>query len=51
MHLDECERVLADIQRKAASEFGIKHTTVQFVRAGLPAISGYVMPEPAKPQV
>src|SRR5271156_3088219 len=51
MHLDECERVLADIQRKAASEFGIKHTTVQFERAGLPAISGYVMPEPAKPQV
>ncbi|MGA2812116.1 MAG: cation diffusion facilitator family transporter [Candidatus Acidiferrum sp.] len=51
MHLEECERVLAAIQGKAASEFGIKHTTVQFERAGLPATSGYVMPEPTKPQV
>lgn len=48
MHLDECERVLAAIQRKAAKEFNIGHTTVQFERAGLPAQSGYVMPEPAK---
>jgi cobalt-zinc-cadmium efflux system protein len=48
MHLDSCERVLASIQEKAAKEFGIDHTTVQFERAGLPAHSGYVMPEPAK---
>jgi cobalt-zinc-cadmium efflux system protein len=48
MHLDGCERVLASIQEKAAKEFGIDHTTVQFERAGLPARSGYVMPEPAK---
>jgi len=48
MHLDSCERVLAAIQEKAAKEFGIDHTTVQFERAGLPARSGYVMPEPAK---
>lgn len=48
MHLDACERVLASIQEKAAREFGINHTTVQFERAGLPARSGYVMPEPAK---
>jgi cobalt-zinc-cadmium efflux system protein len=48
MHLDSCERVLASIQEKAAKEFGIDHTTVQFERAGLPARSGYVMPEPAK---
>jgi cobalt-zinc-cadmium efflux system protein len=51
MHLDECERVLAAIQQKAASQFGIAHTTVQFERAGLPATSGYVMPEPAKSQM
>ena len=49
MHMDECERILSAIQQKAAKEFGIAHTTVQFERAGLPAQSGYVMPEPAKP--
>jgi cobalt-zinc-cadmium efflux system protein len=48
MHLDECERILASIQEKAVKEFGIDHSTVQFERAGLPARSGYVMPEPAK---
>jgi hypothetical protein len=26
----------------------VEHTTVQLERAGLPATSGYVMPEPAK---
>jgi hypothetical protein len=30
-----------------AAEFGIEHATVQLERAGLPATSGYVMPEPA----
>jgi cobalt-zinc-cadmium efflux system protein len=48
MHMDECERILASIQQRAATHFGIGHTTVQFERAGLPARSGYVMPEPAK---
>jgi cobalt-zinc-cadmium efflux system protein len=48
MHMDECERILTSIQEKAAKDFGIDHTTVQFERAGLPARSGYVMPEPAK---
>jgi cobalt-zinc-cadmium efflux system protein len=48
MHLDQCERLLAAIQEKAAKEFHIDHTTVQVERAGLPAVSGYVMPEPAK---
>lgn len=48
MHLDECERILHAIQEKAAKDFGIGHTTVQLERAGLPAHSGYVMPEPAK---
>ena len=48
MHMDECERILTSIQERAAKDFGIGHTTVQLERAGLPAISGYVMPEPAK---
>jgi len=48
MHLDECERLLASIKQVASKEFGVEHTTVQLERAGLPAQSGYVMPEPAK---
>jgi cobalt-zinc-cadmium efflux system protein len=48
MHLDECEQLLASIKQKASQDFGIEHTTVQLERAGLPAHSGYVMPEPAK---
>ena len=48
MHMDECERILISIQEKAAKSFRIEHTTVQLERAGLPATSGYVMPQPAK---
>jgi cobalt-zinc-cadmium efflux system protein len=48
MHLDQCEQVLSCIQSKVAKEFGIDHTTVQMERAGLPARSGYVMPESAR---
>jgi cobalt-zinc-cadmium efflux system protein len=48
MHLDECERLLDAIKQVAAKQFHIEHTTVQLERAGLPAQSGYVMPEPAK---
>jgi len=48
MHMDECERILAAIQTKAAKEFNIGHATIQLERAGLPATSGYVMPAPAK---
>lgn len=48
MHLEECERVLDCIKQVAAKQFRIEHTTVQLERAGLPAKSGYVMPEPAK---
>jgi cobalt-zinc-cadmium efflux system protein len=47
MHMDECEKVLCAI-RKKVEEFGIEHSTVQLERAGLPATSGYVMPEPAR---
>src|SRR5437667_8059040 len=48
MHLDECERLLASIKQVASKEFAVEHTTVQLERAGLPAHSGHVMPEPAK---
>jgi cobalt-zinc-cadmium efflux system protein len=47
MHMDECEKILTTIQKKVADEFSIEHTTVQLERAGLPPISGYLMPEPA----
>jgi cobalt-zinc-cadmium efflux system protein len=46
MHMDECEKIVSAI-RKKVGEFGIEHSTVQLERAGLPAQSGYVMPEPA----
>jgi cobalt-zinc-cadmium efflux system protein len=48
MHMDECEKILAAIQKKVAQDFGIEHTTVQLERAGLPAVSGYVMPQPLR---
>src|ERR1700747_3141921 len=48
LHLDECDALLDDIRQVAAKQFHIDHTTVQLERAGLPAQSGYVMPEPAK---
>src|SRR6267154_1664528 len=48
MHLDKCENLLSGIKATLAKEFSIGHVTVQLERAGLPAQSGYVMPEPAK---
>src|SRR5882757_9592381 len=48
MHLDKCESLLSGIKAMLAQEFSIGHVTVQLERAGLPARSGYVMPEPAK---
>jgi Co/Zn/Cd efflux system component len=48
MHMDECERILRGIKEKLLKEFSIEHVTVQLERAGLPAQSGYVMPEPAE---
>ncbi|MGB7726495.1 MAG: cation diffusion facilitator family transporter [Candidatus Acidiferrum sp.] len=47
MHMDKCEDVVAAIREKV-KEFGIEHSTVQLERAGLPATSGYVMPEPVR---
>src|SRR5882762_373933 len=48
MHMDKCESVLGSICYLMKQEFSIGHVTVQLERAGLPAQSGYVMPEPAK---
>ena len=48
MHLDECETILGAIRQKLCEAFGIDHVTIQLERAGLPAHSGYVMPEPAR---
>jgi len=48
MHMDKCESVLGSICYLMKQEFSIGHVTVQLERAGLPAHSGYVMPEPAK---
>jgi cobalt-zinc-cadmium efflux system protein len=48
MHLDKCESLLSSIKALLAQDFSIGHVTVQLERAGLPAQSGYVMPEPAK---
>jgi cobalt-zinc-cadmium efflux system protein len=48
MHMDECEKILSAIQKKVAADFAIEHVTVQLERAGLPATSGYVMPQPVQ---
>ena len=48
MHMDECETILAAIREKLHDTFLIDHVTIQLERAGLPAQSGYVMPEPAQ---
>jgi cobalt-zinc-cadmium efflux system protein len=48
MHMDECECVLIAIRQKLHDSFAIDHVTIQLERAGLPAHSGYVMPEPAQ---
>lgn len=47
MHMDESQRVLAQLQEGLERNFQITHSTIQFERAGLPAHSGYFMPEPA----
>jgi cobalt-zinc-cadmium efflux system protein len=46
MHMDESEKIRANIEERLASEFHITHTTIQFERAGLPRESRYYMPEP-----
>lgn len=46
MHMDESEKILANIREALDHNFHITHTTIQFERAGLPA-EGLYMPEPA----
>jgi cobalt-zinc-cadmium efflux system protein len=46
MHMDQCEKILSAIKHQLSAQFSIEHVTVQLERAGLPATSGYVMPEP-----
>jgi cobalt-zinc-cadmium efflux system protein len=48
MHMEECEKILANIREALAHEFQITHTTIQFERAGLPAHAGLYMPEPVR---
>src|ERR1700731_2483429 len=48
MHMDQCEKIIAAIRKRLAEDFQIEHSTVQLERAGLPASSGYVMPEPMR---
>jgi cobalt-zinc-cadmium efflux system protein len=50
MHLEQCESLLQQIQRKLSDEFHITHTTIQFERAGLPRETGFYMPEPFRPR-
>jgi len=45
MHMDESEKILAQIRTCLAKDFGIEHATIQFERAGLPE-AGFYMPEP-----
>ncbi len=47
MHMEESEKVLANIREVLARDFHIMHTTIQFERAGLPASAGLYMPAPA----
>lgn len=45
MHMDESEKILADIGDKLRRRFQITHSTIQFERAGLPR-NGIYMPQP-----
>jgi cobalt-zinc-cadmium efflux system protein len=48
MHMEESERILANIKQVLANDFHITHTTIQFERAGLPSNAGFYMPEPVR---
>jgi cobalt-zinc-cadmium efflux system protein len=48
MHMEESEKILANIKEALEREFKITHTTIQFERAGLPAEAGLYMPEPVR---
>jgi cobalt-zinc-cadmium efflux system protein len=46
MHMDESEKILKSILERLEADFHIRHTTIQFERAGLPQHAGYYMPQP-----
>jgi cobalt-zinc-cadmium efflux system protein len=46
MHMEESERLLANIVEMLARDFHITHTTIQFERAGLLADPALHMPTP-----
>ena len=46
MHMEESEKVLAQIHEVLAHDFRITHTTIQFERAGLPATPASTCPHP-----
>lgn len=46
MHMEDSEKILAQIRDVLAHDFHLTHTTIQFERAGLPAEAGLYMPEP-----
>jgi cobalt-zinc-cadmium efflux system protein len=48
MHMEESEKILANIKAVLAQDFQISHTTIQFERAGLPTRAGLYMPEPVR---
>jgi cobalt-zinc-cadmium efflux system protein len=48
MHMEESEKILAQIREVLARDFRVTHTTIQFERAGLPAEAGLYMPEPVR---
>ena len=48
MHMEESELILRKIRDVLAQDFQIKHTTIQFERAGLTGEVGLFMPEPAR---
>ena len=48
MHMEESEKILANVKEVLAHDFQITHTTIQFERAGLPAEAGLYMPAPVR---
>jgi len=48
MHMEESEKIIAQLREILARDFHISHSTIQFERAGLPAEAGLYMPEPAR---
>jgi cobalt-zinc-cadmium efflux system protein len=47
MHMEDSERILANLRDVLAHDFHITHTTIQFERAGLP-VEGLYMPQPVR---